>query len=160
MTHMISHPGRQRGIALVMALMFLVIITLIALGSMRDATLELKMAGNEQLRVEAVQAAQTALDQVTRYENFPVKALNYKICFNKADDPECDEQKTELSAETNKKVSIEMIADGNFVCRACQTSANKFSAAQFAMQGEYHDEVNGGRAQIGQGMLLMAPTGN
>lgn len=164
----LAHPGRQNGVALMMALVFLIVITLIALGSMRGSTMQLKMAGNEQMRVQAVQSAQTAIDQVTSIDSFPVVKVGYTICYNKtephdaADGGVCDKQGDLLSDPqyANNAVEIRLLANGAFTCRACQTSANKFNAAQFSMLSDYQNDAMGGRAQIDQGMLLMVPTGN
>jgi Tfp pilus assembly protein PilX len=160
----LGYPRRQAGVALLMALMFLVIITLIALSTMRSSTLELKMAGNEQFRTQAVQSAQTAIDEVTAINNFPVITDGFTVCFNKtanADGNPCDRQATDLSASTyaNNQVEIKLMAVGAFTCRACQTSANKFDAAQFSMLSDYQNSATGSRAQINQGMLMMVPAG-
>lgn len=55
-----SHP-RHRGSALVISLVFLVVMTLIAVGAMRDTTLQERMAGNLRDRSLAFQAAEAAL---------------------------------------------------------------------------------------------------
>jgi Tfp pilus assembly protein PilX len=54
---------RQRGTALVVALLMLLVITLLAVGAMNSATAELVMAGNEQHRQAAFQAAETGIEQ-------------------------------------------------------------------------------------------------
>lgn len=162
-----SSPGRQDGVALLMALMFLVIITLIALSSMRTSTLELKMAGNEQLQVEAAQSAQSAIDTVIQTNNFQV-TTDFTACFNK--DTDGDGNGCELVAnldldgdgvdDNENEVEINLVDSGSFTCRACQSSANQFNAAQFSILSDYADTTHGGRAQIGQGILMLIPTGN
>ncbi len=52
---------RQQGSALVISLVFLVVMTLIAVGAMRDTTLQERMAGNLRDRSLAFQAAEGAL---------------------------------------------------------------------------------------------------
>jgi len=155
-------PHREQGVALLMALMFLVIITLISLSSMRTSTLELKMAANEQLRVEAVQSAQSAIDQIINVDNFPVVTEDYTVCFNMAGDTDtqgnsCNETQSDLD-NTNKHVEVRLKSSGSFTCRACQSSSNKFSAAQFAIHSEYEDTNHGGRATVGQGLLMLIPS--
>lgn len=54
--------ARQNGAALVVGLIMLVIITLLAISGMNTATVELIMAGNEQFRQRAFQAASTGLE--------------------------------------------------------------------------------------------------
>ncbi|MCP5328357.1 MAG: PilX N-terminal domain-containing pilus assembly protein [Steroidobacteraceae bacterium] len=62
-----SHPsraaGRERGAALVIALLLLLILTLLALSGINTATTELTMAGNEQYRRNAAQAATAGIEQ-------------------------------------------------------------------------------------------------
>jgi type IV pilus assembly protein PilX len=55
--------GRQRGAALIIGLLLLLILTLLAVAGMNTATLELQMAGNEQYQQRAFEAAETAVEQ-------------------------------------------------------------------------------------------------
>jgi len=55
--------GRQRGAALVVALLLLLVITLLAVAGMNAAAVEFVMAGNEQHRQNAFQAAETGIEQ-------------------------------------------------------------------------------------------------
>jgi Tfp pilus assembly protein PilX len=57
----------QRGAALAVGLMLLVVITLLAISGMNTSILELQMAGNSQFRQNAFQNAETGL-QVTRID--------------------------------------------------------------------------------------------
>lgn len=54
-------PHRQQGVALVMALVFLIILTIMGLAAMGTTSLEEKMAGNAKDRNLAFQAAETGL---------------------------------------------------------------------------------------------------
>jgi type IV pilus assembly protein PilX len=56
-----NHLRRQRGAVLVVRLMILLIVTMIAAGSMRGTILEEKMAGNSRDRNLAFQAAESAV---------------------------------------------------------------------------------------------------
>ncbi|HSN72358.1 MAG TPA: PilX N-terminal domain-containing pilus assembly protein, partial [Steroidobacteraceae bacterium] len=58
-----SLHGRQRGAALIIGLVLLLILTLLAVAGMNTATLELQMAGNEQYQQRAFEAAETAIEQ-------------------------------------------------------------------------------------------------
>lgn len=53
---------RQRGAALVVGLVLLLILTLLAISGMNTATTELIMAGNEQYQTRAFQAAETGIE--------------------------------------------------------------------------------------------------
>jgi len=53
---------RQRGAALVVGLILLAIVTLLAIGGMNTAALELIMAGNEQYRQKAFEASEAGIE--------------------------------------------------------------------------------------------------
>ena len=54
---------RERGAALVIGLILLLLLTLLAVSGMNSASLEFIMAGNEQYRANAFQAAETGIEQ-------------------------------------------------------------------------------------------------
>lgn len=62
-------PHKQRGAALAVALVMLVILTLLAVSGMDATTLGLKMASNTKLRNDAFQAAATATDYILSQPN-------------------------------------------------------------------------------------------
>jgi len=55
--------ARQQGAALVIGLILLMVLTLLAVSSMNTASLEFIMAGNEQYRSNAFQAAEAGIEQ-------------------------------------------------------------------------------------------------
>jgi type IV pilus assembly protein PilX len=57
-----SPTHRQQGAALVIGLIMLLVLTLLAVSGMNTASLEFIMAGNEQYRQNAFQAAETGID--------------------------------------------------------------------------------------------------
>jgi type IV pilus assembly protein PilX len=54
-------PGAQRGMALLVSLVFLLLLTLIGISSMQNATLQEKMAGSLGLRNQSFQLAEAVL---------------------------------------------------------------------------------------------------
>lgn len=56
-----SFPTQQRGAVLIVALVFLLLLTLIGISSMQNATLQEKMAGSVSLRNTTFQLAEVAL---------------------------------------------------------------------------------------------------
>lgn len=54
-------PARQRGMALIVALIFLLLLTLIGLNSMQNSTLQEKMSSSVQFRNQSFQLAESAL---------------------------------------------------------------------------------------------------
>ncbi|MDE2220315.1 MAG: pilus assembly PilX N-terminal domain-containing protein [Gammaproteobacteria bacterium] len=71
---------RQRGAALVVGLLLLLVLTLLAVSGMNSASLEFIMAGNEQYRSNAFQAAEAGIEQTISLGAFnpgsPAQTLN------------------------------------------------------------------------------------
>lgn len=61
MQHLQPRIKRQKGAALVVGLVLMMVLTLLAVSTMRTATLELLMAGNSQYKEKAFQLAETGL---------------------------------------------------------------------------------------------------
>lgn len=71
-------PRRQTGMALITGLIFMVVLTLLALAAMRTTTLEERMSGNARDRDMAFQSAEAALrvgEQVVQGATLPAFAL-------------------------------------------------------------------------------------
>lgn len=74
-------PARQRGVALAVALILLVVLTLLALSGIRLSTMELRMALNDELRVAAFEQAQSMVDGTVRtFNNTPILAPGLTRC--------------------------------------------------------------------------------
>ncbi|WP_303808358.1 pilus assembly PilX family protein [Aeromonas rivipollensis] len=58
---------RQRGMVLILSLIFLTVVSLLAMAAMRGGVLQEKMAGNYQESLQALQAAEAALRGAERY---------------------------------------------------------------------------------------------
>jgi len=63
-------PSRQRGAALVVGLVLLMVLTVLGVSGMNTATLELTMASNAQFHQDAFQAAETGIDLVIARRTF------------------------------------------------------------------------------------------
>lgn len=61
-----GRPHKQRGAALVVGLIMLVVLTILAITGMNVASTELVMAGTEQDRVRAFSAAETGVERAAR----------------------------------------------------------------------------------------------
>ena len=61
MQHFRTRMNRQTGAALVVGLVLMMVLTILAISTMRTATLELLMAGNAQYKERAFQLAETGL---------------------------------------------------------------------------------------------------
>jgi len=68
MTAHAPNPSRkqQSGAALIVSLILLMVLTVLAISTMRTASLELLMAGNAQYRESAFRLAQSGIDAVVR----------------------------------------------------------------------------------------------
>ena len=64
--HATPTPSRQRGAALIVSLVLLVILTLMGIATIRTSTMQERMAGNERDRNLAFQAAEAALREGER----------------------------------------------------------------------------------------------
>ena len=62
----IGMKHRQRGAALVVGMLLLLVLTLLAISGMNTASLELAMAGNAQYHENAFQASETGIEQAFR----------------------------------------------------------------------------------------------
>ncbi len=63
-------PTRQSGAALIVGLVLMMVLTLLAISTMRTSTLELTMAGNAQYHEQAKQLAETGIeDAINRINN-------------------------------------------------------------------------------------------
>ncbi len=71
-----NQPGRQRGAALIVGLILLMVLTVLGVSTMRTASLELIMAGNVQFRENAFQLASSGLDTVLQQARDNVVPLN------------------------------------------------------------------------------------
>lgn len=65
-----ASPERQRGAALIVGLVLLMVLTVLGISGMNTATLELTMAGNAQFGQDAFQAAETGIDLVLARRTF------------------------------------------------------------------------------------------
>ncbi len=69
-SHLSSHLRQQRGAALVVGLLLLVVITVLAISGMNTATTELAMARNDQNYENAFQTAEAGLENALAQGNF------------------------------------------------------------------------------------------
>lgn len=145
---------KQEGAALLVALCFLVVITLISLTSMRSSTTELRLASNNEERVAAEQVAQSAVDSaMSDPTNFVVTGIEGKkittIVLDTNDVSEFSDATIEAIEGTTSNPP-----------RGLGVSADKFQGTIFHINGEYN--ANGtapgrGHAFIGQGIVLLSP---
>ena len=169
-----TYRENQQGAALIVALLFLLLITLVATTGAENSTLQLQMAGNEQSRVEALQQNMAVLDAIIDDpDNTPVVGgVGFKICDVAATDASCD--LTEIDLDTTVTTVPTGVDIDYFVTRVgplevdapsmSEELASSASAYKFARQ-EITTAIDGTDARLGnstvvQGMQVRIPAQN
>mgnify|MGYP001813782838 CR=1 FL=1 len=158
---------KQGGAILVIALMFLVAITLFTVSSMRSSNIGLHMAQNEESRTAAVQAAQALADViVANPASTPVVGTTgYTACTpgqqgcSRNDLPVTD---TTLAGEVATNHLSARVERTGMVFRppprVVESSIDKFSSASFRVTTTYDRVDEGlGRQEITEGVLVLVP---
>ena len=163
----LSSKRNQGGAILVVALMFLVAITLFTISSMRSSNIGLFMAQNEESRVAAEQAAQALADAIVASPaSTPViGTTGYTACTagvtgcNRNDLPVSNP--TLASAIANNHISARVERIGTAFRpppRVVETSIDKFSSASFRVVTTYDRVDEGlGHEQVTEGVLVLVP---
>ena len=158
---------RQGGAILVIALMFLVAITLFTISSMRSSNIGLFMAQNEESRIAAGQAAQALADAIVASPaSTPVVGQpGYTACTagetgcNRNDLPVTDP--VLASAIANNYIHARVERTGPLFRpppRAVETSIDKFTSASFRVVTTYDRIYEGlGHEQVTEGVLVLVP---
>lgn len=158
---------QQKGAILVIALMFLVAITLFTVSSMRSSNLGLHMAQNEESRVAAIQAAQALADVIVANPAATpvIGKTGYTACTagqqgcDRTDLPISDPELTSEVAAYNLSAKVERVgAEFQPPPRAVESSIDKFTSASFRVITTYDRVDEGlGRQQITEGVLVLVP---
>lgn len=161
-----SNPSRQRGIALFIALVLLVVVTIIGLASVRTGVMETQMATSEEMRIASLQTAQSAVDAVLDNEaNTQVfGAVGRSVCT--ADWPTA----CTLNTITLPTKLTSVLGTGDVVRAKVEREAPLFSppprglgysivrtqAARFKVDSQHDGSANNhGWAEIVQGTLVL-----
>jgi hypothetical protein len=157
----------QNGAILVIALMFLVAITLLTVSSMRSSNIGLHMAQNEESRIAATQAAQALADAiVANPASTPVIGkTGYTACT--AGQMNCDRNDLPVEnpilaagiAANYISARVERIgAEFRPPPRLVESSIDKFTSASFTVTTTYDRVEDGlGRQQVTEGVLVLVP---
>jgi Tfp pilus assembly protein PilX len=158
---------KQRGAILVIALMFLVAITLYTISSMRSSNIGLFMAQNEESRIAAEQAAQALADAIVASPaSTPVVGTTgYTACT--AGETGCNHNNLPVtnpvlaSAVANNYIQARVERTGILFRpppRVVETSIDKFTSAQFRVVTTYDRIDEGlGHEQVTEGVLVLVP---
>lgn len=156
------------GFALPTALVLMVIIVLIALSSIEFSTTGLRQASNDEIALQAQEAAQSVIDAtVANSDNTPViGSAGYSVCTpgisgcnkNTVNLPN-NLYSTEISA--NEVIVRVTRSDPAFrpPPRGINTSVAAFTAAVFSISGSYDKSAAGlGQTRISEGIVILIPT--
>ena len=168
-----TYPSRQRqrGAVLIVSLFFLLLLAMIAATTTQTNTTQLKMAGNEQLRVEAQQQTMSTIDAIIDDpDNMPVVGeVGYLICDINATGNDCDAKVIELpstvtTTPTNTDLAYSVTRVGPLEASPPSMVEDEASSATFYRVARYEitAEYDGSDAQLGnsqlvQGMLVRIP---
>ncbi len=127
MNYKINH-AKQNGVALITAMIFLTILTLLGVTGMQSSTLQGKMAGNIQLSNQAFGYAEAGLAHAIRFyqDNGSVlnKTLSQENCHKLPDPPSPDNQystctwfvaESKAQAHTSEQASSAKLGSSRFV---------------------------------------------
>lgn len=161
---------RQAGTALITALLLLVVITILSLTAVRSSTQELRMATNQESRIDAFQTAVALIDGV-------IETPGNLIIFGSAGFKNCTSNvincgKNEITLPSaapfsdplvEKRVTVVMQNADGAPPRTIGTSIDKFGAASFAIHAESTllsdntDRFVRAKSRAGQGFMLLVP---
>lgn len=161
---------QQRGAALMAALIFMIVISLLSITSMRASRTELRMAANTEARVNAQQTAQAFLEAVasTASSTPVIGTAGYTICTvgqagcNKTDFSfpsgifATDISSYDISARIER-----MDPPLRPVPRGIEFSADKFDGAPFEVSVTFdRSDEKLGRVTLTEGLLVLVQKSN
>ena len=162
--------SKQTGAVLFTALIFMVVMTVIALASIRSSTLELRMSLNEETRVTAFQRAQALSDSIMFAPGTTpvIGAVGYRICTANVPAINCDHPDPITIPDADVQADIDAGYLGAVVerlgserrppPRGIESSVDKFGAATFRVESTYDREAEGlGRSDLNEGIMVLVP---
>jgi type IV pilus assembly protein PilX len=102
----LRHTGRQRGAALVISLLLLLVMTLLGLGASQSTRLQERMAGNQRDQELALQAGEAALRNAEQNVS-PNRNALVRVCVV-PNDPACNsyDQRVLINPETSEPLDL------------------------------------------------------
>ena len=141
---------RQCGIALATALVFLVVATVISLGSMRFSGMELQLSGNVQDHNHAFQGAETGIARILRREAF----LDTGI------DPAASELRDRSMQQTLVVTRTRYLGEGRLSGRSRSEISSIDSTSVHVFHVDSRARYNNARAAVGRGIKRIGPRPN
>jgi hypothetical protein len=164
--HNISIRKTQSGAILIVALVFLGVITLLSVSSMRAASTSIHMAGNEESRFVGLQRAQAMTEALLSNPAATpvVGAPGFTSCT--AGEAGCDRYGLPLPppiaaevAAGNMTARVEQLSSPDRTPpRVIESSIDKFSVATFELTATYdRTDERLGRVTLSEGMMILIP---
>lgn len=160
----------SKGAVLLVAMVFLLLMAMVAGTVMQTSMLEFKMAGNDQFREEAFQKAQAVASSISEdIDNFPVVGdVGYTNCVASDTDPDCDITTLTIhsgisTVPTGVDVTAQVTREGPLILESfpvrlseSQTSSSpSYDAAIFEVAVEYSgSDIGLGNAEVAQGVAV------
>jgi hypothetical protein len=157
----------QSGVVLFVSLIMLIVITMISMSLMSMSGIEMRMANNEEARINGLQVAQAIVDVVASQDDVTpvIGAAGYTLCAGNSDDA-CDvyvddklpdnQVKTEVDEGSLQLMIIRTEPALQPPPRGTKWSIKSFDAAPFRVRGIYdRTEEGGGYAAVEQGVEIM-----
>lgn len=160
-------PGRQRGVVLFVSLIMLIVIGLLTMSLTGMSRMEMRMANNEENRINGLQAAQAVIDIASSDQDLTpvVGGAGYMLCAG-TDTEGCDAIVTDelpandlKTAVTGGKLNLYVIRSNPPIQnppRYVETDLNHFESAPFRLRGIYDRTGEGmGQAAVEQGVVVL-----
>ena len=167
-----SLRARQAGATLITALVMLVVLTLLVISAMNSSTVHLRIAGNMQIKEEAIAAAQQATEQVMS-NNFtdplhppassvsvPIGGTTYAVAIAQ---PTCTASTPMRNNYPN--LPVECLSSGGtqnsgiFFASGVQAGASWCLAQTWEVNASVTDARTGAAATTHQGVAIKVPIG-
>ncbi len=166
MARLIYSRTSQSGAILVIAMVFVGVITLLSMSSMRGSTTGIHLAQNEEARFAGIQEAQALTEAIiSDPATTPViGGAGFSICT--VGEAGCDRYDIVLPAYLENEVAlghlrarIERLSPPTKPPpRAVESSIDKFSAASFQVTATYDRSAEGlGRVELAEGIIVLVP---
>ena len=171
------HRTRQRGATLVVALIFLILMSLFAISAFNTSNVNIRVVGNMQARQEAVGAAQVALERTissTTFSTSPdavaANPVAVDIDGNGTQDyevkliprPKCFRAKPIRSSELDPTVAADLacmksgvVTNSGLETPSATTAGNSLcSNSEWNIRAEVSDARTGAKVAVNQGVSL------
>jgi type IV pilus assembly protein PilX len=142
---------RQRGVALVVGLILLLVITVLAVAAMTMATADLRMAANRQFRENAFQAASRGLQLAMITPNLPTTGASVSVASTAVPGNSTDTYEYTITFDPDS--SVTGVPAGGY---SLGTSSG-FSAFHFQVQAT-GKSVRGSEVEQEQGFYIIGPS--